>query len=249
MSKKYGKGNKTTIKCQSCSYEKEIYSSGVHSTEGGSLKVYDTADEFFCPNCNVEDDTVLESNVQKPDDPALKQKFDTIISKNTSDVEAEKQDEENAKVKENTKDEKKVGELKEPSIKKRRRNIEKSLEVVFNQFKETSKDDFERYRKLEELRIEKEHEFQREQAKLEAERRKQEQEHELKMLAIMMGNVTQTHNPSLNVSSVFCPQANSPVQQNNCGVPYMQPPFQPPFQPPNDVIFEKEADEHTYFKL
>lgn len=42
------------VKCQSCSYEKEIYSSGAHATEGGSLIVYETADEFSCPNCNVE---------------------------------------------------------------------------------------------------------------------------------------------------------------------------------------------------
>jgi hypothetical protein len=40
--------------------------------------------------------------------------------------------------------EKKVTELKGPQIKKRRSNIERSLEVVLNQFKETSKDDFER---------------------------------------------------------------------------------------------------------
>lgn len=110
-----------------------------------------------------------------------------------------------------------------------------------------------RYRKSEELRIEKEHEFQREQAQLEAERRKQEQEHELRMLAIMMGNATQTHNPSLNVSSVFYPQAYSPIQQNNRGVSYMQAPFQAPLQPPlqtpNDVIFQNEAERHTYFKL
>ncbi len=48
-----------------------------------------------------------------------------------------------------------------------------------------------RYRKLEEMRLEKEHEFLREQAILESERRKQEREHELKMLGIMMGNASQ----------------------------------------------------------
>ena len=69
------------------------------------------------------------------------------------------------------------------------------------------------------MRIEKEHEFQREQARLEAERRKHEQEHELRMLSIMMGNVSQTHNPSLNVSSVFYPQAYTPIQQHNLGGP------------------------------
>ena len=57
--------------------------------------------------------------------------------KKTNDKEAEKQDKENAK-------EEKATEFKEPSTKKRRSNIEKSLEVVLNQFKETSKDDFER---------------------------------------------------------------------------------------------------------
>lgn len=103
------------------------------------------------------------------------------------------------------------------------------------------------------MRIEKEHEFQREQAKLEAERRKQEQEHELRMLSIMMGNVNQTHNPSLNVSSVFYPQAYSPIHQHNIGGPsYMQTPFQSPLQAPlqsqNDV-FENGREENTYFKL
>ena len=65
LSKKYGKGKKTTMKCQSCSYEKEIYSSGVHTTEGGSLMVYGAADDFFCPNCNT-DDTEMETIVEKP---------------------------------------------------------------------------------------------------------------------------------------------------------------------------------------
>ena len=44
---------------------------------------------------------------------------------------------------ENVKEEK-ATDSKEPSIEKRRSNIEKSLQVVLNQFKETSKNDFER---------------------------------------------------------------------------------------------------------
>ena len=51
--KKYGKGKKTTIKCQSWCYEEEIYSSGVHPTGSGAVMVYGAADEFSSPNCNV----------------------------------------------------------------------------------------------------------------------------------------------------------------------------------------------------
>ena len=106
------------------------------------------------------------------------------------------------------------------------------------------------------MRIEKDHEFQREQAKFEAETRKQEQEHELRMLSIMMGNVNQTHNPSLNVSSVFYPQAYSPIHQHVESPSYvpaplqspMQTPLQTTMQVPNDV-FENGKDGNTYFKL
>lgn len=95
------------------------------------------------------------------------------------------------------------------------------------------------------MRIEKEHEFQREQARIEAERRKQEQEHELKMLSIMMGNVSQTNNPSLNVSPVFYPQTYTPIQQHSLGgSSYMQAPL----QALSDDI-ENGADGNTYFKL
>ena len=37
---KYGAGEKSTIKCTTCDYEKEIQLSGTHESEGGSLKVY-----------------------------------------------------------------------------------------------------------------------------------------------------------------------------------------------------------------
>ena len=47
------------------------------------------------------------------------------------------------------------------------------------------------------MRLEKEHKFLREQAILESERRKQEREHELKMLSIMMG-----HNGHINQHAV-----------------------------------------------
>ena len=65
MTKKYGKGDKSVMKCQSCSYEKDIFSSGVHNTEGGSLMVHDVADDFFCPNCNM-DNNAMADIVEKP---------------------------------------------------------------------------------------------------------------------------------------------------------------------------------------
>ena len=49
---KYGEGTVTVKKCDSCTYEKEIHSSGVHESEGGSLKIYSEEDEFSCPKCN-----------------------------------------------------------------------------------------------------------------------------------------------------------------------------------------------------
>ena len=63
-----------------------------------------------------------------------------------------------------------------------------------------------RYRKLEEMQLEKEHNFLREQAILESERRKQEREHELNMLSMMMGKVSQVnqhavHAPNLHATN------------------------------------------------
>lgn len=52
---KYGMGHITTVKCDTCTYEKEIHSSGVHETEGGSLKVYCEDDAFICPKCNKDE--------------------------------------------------------------------------------------------------------------------------------------------------------------------------------------------------
>jgi hypothetical protein len=69
------------------------------------------------------------------------------------------------------------------------------------------------------MRIEKEHEFQREQAIVEAQRRKEEREHELKMLSMLMGNASQInhhHAPSLNApNSVYHVNPYPSVQQHD----------------------------------
>ena len=75
-----------------------------------------------------------------------------------------------------------------------------------------------RYRKLEEMQLEKEHKFLREQAMLESERRKQEREHELKMLSIMMGNANQInhHAPNLHATNaVYHANPYPPIQQHD----------------------------------
>ena len=56
---KYGAGEKSTIKCTTCDYEKEIQLSGTHESEGGSLKVYCEDEEFVCPNCGELNGNIL----------------------------------------------------------------------------------------------------------------------------------------------------------------------------------------------
>ena len=56
LAEKCGKGKKSTMKCKTCRYEKDIYSSGVHTSEGGAIMVYDTNEEFSCPNCGLDGD-------------------------------------------------------------------------------------------------------------------------------------------------------------------------------------------------
>ena len=68
------------------------------------------------------------------------------------------------------------------------------------------------------MRLEKEHNFLREQAILECERRKQEREHELKMPGMMMENIGQINHHAPNL------HATNAVYQAN---PYPPPP--PPF--------------------
>jgi ribosomal protein S27E len=56
LAEKYGKGKKSTVKCKTCSYEQAIFSSGVHTSDGGAVMVYDTNEEFVCPNCGIDGD-------------------------------------------------------------------------------------------------------------------------------------------------------------------------------------------------
>ena len=44
------------MKCKTCNYEQDIYSSGLHTSENGAVMVYDTNEEFSCPNCSIDGD-------------------------------------------------------------------------------------------------------------------------------------------------------------------------------------------------
>jgi hypothetical protein len=68
------------------------------------------------------------------------------------------------------------------------------------------------------MKIEKEHEFQREQMKLENQRRKEEREHEMRMLSMMLGNENQlNHATSSTTPSVLNAFPYASVQHQNIG--------------------------------
>lgn len=52
---KYGQGEVSIQKCETCNYEKIIHSSGVYHDEGGCVKLYSKDDEFSCPNCDEDE--------------------------------------------------------------------------------------------------------------------------------------------------------------------------------------------------
>ena len=52
---KYGQGEVSIRKCETCNFKKIIHSSGVHHDEGGCVKVYSEEDEFSCPNCDEDE--------------------------------------------------------------------------------------------------------------------------------------------------------------------------------------------------
>ena len=53
---------------KSCSHDQVLYSSGVHISENGSVKVCDNEDAFHCPNCDEQDTPELQSAIEN-DDP------------------------------------------------------------------------------------------------------------------------------------------------------------------------------------
>ena len=58
MVEKYGQGEISVRKCDTCDYEQEIRSDGVHVSAAGAVSVFCDEDEFFCSNCHEVEDVV-----------------------------------------------------------------------------------------------------------------------------------------------------------------------------------------------
>lgn len=63
LKRKYGEGENSIRKCETCDYEQVIYSGGVHETEDGCLRVYAEEDKFSCPNCQCDNDNGTSNNL------------------------------------------------------------------------------------------------------------------------------------------------------------------------------------------
>lgn len=59
MAAKYGKGTSFIQRWDTCTYEQEINTEGVHVSESGSVRVYSANDEFHCPLCSENTNTQL----------------------------------------------------------------------------------------------------------------------------------------------------------------------------------------------
>ena len=50
---KYGYGEVSVRKCETCDYEQTIHTAGAHINQGPAVMVYVETGEFVCPNCNI----------------------------------------------------------------------------------------------------------------------------------------------------------------------------------------------------
>ncbi|XP_074620654.1 uncharacterized protein LOC141879314 isoform X1 [Acropora palmata] len=75
-----------------------------------------------------------------------------------------------------------------PNKKRKRSNMEKSLDVFCERFTQISKEETERHLKAEEDRHKREMDFQLKQAQLENERRRSEREHEMNVLRLILSH-------------------------------------------------------------
>ncbi|XP_046840216.1 uncharacterized protein LOC124434371 [Xenia sp. Carnegie-2017] len=125
---------------KTCDYEKVIYSDGAHTTENGCMMVYFEEEPFSCPNCDSSNETV---NVE-------------VNQQTVAENRAIEYDKGNDKPKPDL-GEKSLGNTYKlgKKQKKKRSSIEKSMDAVLEQFRAMSNDDFERYKKLEEFKLEK----------------------------------------------------------------------------------------------
>ncbi|XP_028414803.1 protein SREK1IP1-like [Dendronephthya gigantea] len=172
--------------------------------------VFYDEDQFNCPNCNELDASKCSGNgSDKGDDSGddyPKKNCGLDQSKDKSESDESKDESKSDQSKDESKsDQFNQSEEKTSVIPKRKKksNVEKSLEFVFKNFKESAADDFDRYQKLEEERIKKEHEFRMQEMQLENERRKEEREHELCMMRMLLSAQQPGNGTTANRCSPF----------------------------------------------
>ena len=68
LKERYGKGTMFTEKCPKCGTTESLFSSGVHESESGSLRVYCEDDIFVCPKCPPHQ---KETGIKKVTDKVL----------------------------------------------------------------------------------------------------------------------------------------------------------------------------------
>ncbi|XP_046861921.1 uncharacterized protein LOC124455277 [Xenia sp. Carnegie-2017] len=147
----YGKGESHLQKCPTCDYEEELKSGGVHVTENGAVIVYANDDQFSCPNCSSENDKQQPENISGFNDNGGNDNCPVMnFQKEVNPVTNMRRSQEKPSTEE-TKSNRETA----PSLprKKRKSNVEKSLEVIFAKFGQSSAAEFERYQKFEQDRI------------------------------------------------------------------------------------------------
>ncbi|CAB4039315.1 Hypothetical predicted protein, partial [Paramuricea clavata] len=122
---KYGQGEVSVRKCETCEFEQTVRTAGAHvNGDEGSVMVFTDDDEFICPNCMMNTPAEKDTCTVPANDDKIDEKEETYEEE---------------------------GSLKQPSSvpkpipkKRRKTNMEKSLETVFKQFKDCADEDFSR---------------------------------------------------------------------------------------------------------
>lgn len=132
---------------------------------------------------------------------------------------------------------------KVPTKKCKRSNVEKSLDVFCERFTQISKEETERYLRAEELRHQREMEFQLKQARLENERRRSEREHEMNVLKLLLSS----NHERPSTGRGFAPNDNACFGQFYSGMPMYQPSV--PMHSSMDNISVSDSDGSSFTTL
>lgn len=227
LTQKYGKGKTSLRKCETCDYEQVIQSAGVHASESGAIKVYADDDKFSCPKCDGNEDNLDEvpESLDKNKEAENDNTNDHSTASNTKEILPPKENKIAART----------------TKKKRKTNMEKSLEVVFQKFQDASSSDFSRHQKWEEEKMQKEYEFRMKQTILENQRRREEREHEMKMLQIIMGYPPEANTQATHLNVHATSDLQYPVH------PYISP--SSVYESHSSISGDSSHHSSSYFEL